>query len=382
MNHLSYVFGSVLPDSISDKLNQSQLFPDMTDEKLEDWYLADSFYADGHPTEKITDVIYPTYAPYYLQQNIPSTYLELSRSYCRTAAVSAVRWLEKILPAAKADLTHFDGEVFEEYVGAGKYTFSFPRLTISYFPNPNATVYNLTKKTAAVLPFPDTRENDEDWEGATVPSYVESQARLLLWCWKKTEELGRHGKVPSTCYIVRITGNTPGDIQVRTIHSDTVKENALVDRMIRNIARAKKQGKDLSKNPCVREQLKWYEAKKQNVESAYHVENEEFYDLIRQHMLLVSHRKTCEAEAKAIVQQMESIAVALAACTSTDAIQGSVTGKDIYGWNMVYTVTHKRRRTQPPTISAALIRQFYPEHIDCITTSEIPRGRVKIEAVE
>ena len=382
MNHLSYVFGPVLPDSISDKINQSHLFPDVTNEKLEDWYLADSFYADGHPTEKMPDVIYPAFAPYYLQQYIPSTYLELSRSYCRTAAVSAVRWLEKILPAAMADLTHFNGEVFEEYVGTEKNTFIFPNLTISYFPNPTATVYDLIKKTAAVLPFPDTRENDDDWEGATVPSYVESQARLLLWCWKKTEELGRHEEIPTTCYVVRITGNTPGDVQVRTIHSDPVKENALVERMIRNIARAKKQGNDLSQQPCIREQLKWYEAKEQNIESAYHIENEEFYDLVRQHMLLVSHRKTCEAEAKAISQKMDSIAVSLAAYTSTDAKQGTVTGKDIYGWNKVYTVTHKRRNTQQPTISAALIRQFYPEHIDCITTSDIKRGRIKIEAVE
>lgn len=382
MDHLTYVYNTTIADPLSDKLNQSMLFPKVENMMQEDWYLADSFYADGHPVEKTPGVIYPAFAPYYLQQKIPSSYLELSRSYCRTAAISTVRWLEKMLPAAKANISHFDGEIFDAHVNGSERTFCFPRLTISYFSNPNATAYNLIKKTAAVLPFPDTRENDDDWEGATVPSYVESQARLLLWCWHQAEDLGRHTEVPDTCFIVRITGNTPSDVSVRTIRSDTAKENALVTRMCRNMERAEKQGIELSATPNIREQLKWYEAKEQNVENAYHVENEDFYNLVKQHMMLVSHRKTCEADSKRIAQQMEAIAVELASFTSVDSQRGTVIGKDIYGQDKVYTVTHKRRNTQQASISASLIRQFFPEHLDCIVTNETRRGRVKIDAVE
>lgn len=382
MDRLEYLFGVSLSPKTSKKLNAGSLFPATTPEMLESWYQKDAFTADGKPVVYNADTIYPVYAPRYLQQMLPSSLLDVDPTYRKTASVAAIQWLEKLLYLPETNTHHFDGESFETEVNGVSYSFFFPLSTITYSQHvsdpsiPTSLTYR--RCTAAILPFPDSRDNDDDWQGSVIPSYAESQARLLLWCWRQScEEFARRAEYPEICYIVRITGNTPGDVTIRTIHSDPAKENALVLRVCKAISKAKATGTDLAAAPLRKEQGTWFERKTATVASAYQVNEQDLYNLVADYMTLVTIQKTKEAEAKQIKEQEECIAIRLAALTSPAASKGAVADPNN---KLTYTVTHTRKNAKQATVSASLVRQFFPEHIDCITVNEIPRGKITIEA--
>lgn len=382
MDRLHYLYGITLPRKISKKLDNNFLYRTTTKEMLENWYCKDAFQSDGQPVQYNPDTLYPIYAPRYLRQMIPSTLLEVAPLFKHTAAIAAIQWLSKLLYLSDVDIHHFDGETFTGNVDGESFNFCFPLTTISYSANtlvPTAAANpQLLRQTAAIIPFPDSRENDSDWQGSVIPSYAESQARFLLWCWRQScEELGRRTEAPQHCFIVRITGNTPSDVMIRTVLSDPQKEDMLMKRLCKSVARAKTAGTDLAATPTVREQATWYEQKQQNEEEAYKTDSKDLYDLITDYMTLVTIRKTKKAEAKRIKEQEECIAISLAALTSKDARTGTV---DDPLAKLTYTVSHSQKNYRCATISAALVREFFPEHIDCIVTNEYPRGRITIEA--
>jgi len=382
MDRLNYLFGVSLPQNISKKLNNNYLFHAPTPEMKEPWYLKDAFRPDGRPATYDPDVIYPVYAPRYLRQLIPSSQLEVEPGYKERAAVAAIHWLDKLLLLPIVETRHFDGEVFTKEVNGTSFNFCFPLTTINYAQTVTApaaaTNISYSRAVAAILPFPDSRDNDDDWQGSVIPSYAESQARMLLWCWRQSrDELGRRNEVPTDCFIVRITGNTPSDVTVRTIHSDPDKEDVLAARLCKSVAKAKTAGTDLATNPLVNEQGTWFERKAKTVDEAYQANSKDLYDLVREYMTLTTIRKTKEAEANKIKEQEECIAISLASLTSDKAQRGIVEDP---GEKLTYTVTHSKKGTRSATVSAALVRQFFPEYIDCIVTNEVPRGRITIEA--
>lgn len=378
-NFLSHTFGADFSDKLSKKLNKAMLFPEVHPYQQKKWHLQDCFHPNSTPVERDPDVIYPVYAPYYLQQLIPSSFLEIMPGYSRTAALAAIQWLQKTLPACTVDLHHFHGECFTADVDGKDYRFCFPRLAVSYMPTINGTATRT--RLAAVLPFPDTRDNDSYWDKRTIPSFAESQARTLLWCWRYVEEtLGRHTEVPVDCYIVRITGNTPGDVTIRTVHTDVAKEDILISRLCKSFDRERKQGLDPVNAPKIRHQDPWYVSKEQEEADANYIEDPAFYNQVQKYMMLLSHKKTCEAKSQEIKAEMDAIAVKLASMTSVNAAKGIVEdpAAKFYG----YSVIHNRTNRKPASIGVGLVRQFFPEYLDCVVTNEKARGRITIDAAE
>lgn len=331
----------------------------------------DEFHPDGRPVTEQPDVLYPCNAPFYLGTPYPSSLMQVPEGYSRTASVAALEWLEKTLEGAEINKGHFNGERLTATIDGTEFHFAFPNTVVDYIEGDLASGINYQYKYASVITVADVSDNNEDWDSGSLPYYMESQARLLLWCWNF--KYGHLEDCPTDCFVVRITGNTPGDITVRTVHADTQKDNAIVKRICKRMA-----GKQANTVPkSIRDQGTWFDRKAQEREDAYVIEDEDFYELVRSYMECRTQRKNLEAKHKQIKEEMEAIAIRLAAQIPANAKAGEVEAPAIHSKFMVF---HTPKRTQGVTISPDIIRQYYPEYSDCIRTTEYARGRVTIEA--
>lgn len=375
MDRLNYAFGINLPQQVSEKLAKSHLFPSVSAIRQLPDFLQDHFYADGFPKVYDPDVLYPAYAAMYLGYPIPQTHLSVSRKYSHCASLAAADWLLKILPDPYCDTRHLDGEKFTAQVNGKDYNFCFPVLTVTYRCKGSMT-------QAAVLPYPDSRENSEEWTEAVVPSYVEAQARFLLWCYRQSVALGRRVTCPNQVLAVCITGNAPGDnqtssdIKVRTITGNASAEDALVKRICRAYDKARATGADPAAATNIRAQAPWYEQKEAERANALHIDNADLHEVLQKYMTARSTRKSLEDKSDAIKDEMDSIAYTLAAMTNTDSPRGTVRFDD-----KVFYVTHTPKRFRSASVNADLVAQYYPQYMDCVAQNSAARGRITIDTL-
>lgn len=331
----------------------------------------DGFYPDGKPTVEMPGFLYPCYAPNYLGIPFPSTLAAVPEGYSRTASVAALEWLEKTLTDPIVNLKHFDAEMFTAVVDGKDFKFSFPNTLIQYIDGDPQYNIACRKRYAAAIAVADVADNNQDWEDGTIPYYMECQARFLLWCWDRT--CGGQDACPTDCFIVRITGNTPGDVTVRVVHGDHQKDNAVIRRVCKRMA-----GKDPAGIAVtIRDQGTWYERKEQEREDAYVIDDPDIYQLVRSYMETKTSRKTLEAKAKSIKEQMDGIALHLSRQIHDGDRFGLV--KDLGGMRE-YTVSHTPKRIEAAKVTPPLIRQYFPEHAGFIKIHEVARGSVSIEA--
>lgn len=376
MDIMNHHFGITLPASVTAKLDCTFAFEAASPLFQLNHLKKDAFYADGTPVEIIKDTLYPVYAAWYLGYPIPGAYLDVSSEYRKTASVAAVEWLQKHLPFedVKCDLRHFNGETVA--APADGLQFCFPTTVITY--RQVTASGSLERCIVPVIPIPDTFQNDESWEDATTPFYAEAQARLVLWCWQQSYIQGhRAGRMPEKAFLVRIAGNTPGDIQIRAVNADPKKDAALAMRVLRAYTKTAATGADPLSTLNRVEGVNWLEQKEQDEQDAYHVDSAEAHALVQQYMEVRSNRKTLEEQKDIISNEMNSIALQLAAFTDRDTATGTVDTPD----GITYSVTHSRRRLSPPRPSAGHVRQFYPELLDCVQSTEYPKGRVSVDVL-
>lgn len=366
MDMLSYKFGLQLPAAISTKLNNVYDAPSW--EQQQDWFLSDAFYANGIPKKRDVHTLSPIYSATYLKQMLPSSLLEIHPGYSQTACIAAIKWLKKNFIAASVnDL--FDGIAFRETVNGKTYDFLFPAVTVSYRKG-------ASKKHAAVVAIADTRSNDTYWEDSIIPAYADSAARFLLWCWAKIE--GKVKNCPTECLLVRITGNTPGDIMVRTVHSDPPREDVLVKKICAGFDRFWAKGTDPVTSPTIKQQASWCEIKREEETSANVVDDPDFYNLVKQALTLHTIRKEKEAASKELFNQEKATAIHLASFTSLDAVCGTLDDPFSTEGHQ-YTVRHNPKQKKSTSISASFLRQYFPEYGDCIVTNITARGRISID---
>lgn len=380
MNALMYYHCDTIqfPETVKLKMKKlesgdtAELFPHIEYYKRMCGYELDCFYADGKPVVFNNSLIYPCYAPYYLGIPVPSSMENVPSRFSRCASLAAMQWLEKLFDDGIIEKKHFDGGVFVKEINGTPFQFCFPATTLHY--TSSALTGNQGKR-AAVITIADVSENNEIWEKGTIPYFAEVQARLLQWCWD-------NGNMPmetrpTDCFIVRITGNTPGDITVRTVRHDPAKNEALVQRLCQKI-----QGKanPAAENRVVIKQASWQERKQNEYDNAYTIDDESTYKLVKKYMETRTLRKTLEKQSKQIKDEMDSIAVQMAAETGQGTLysaSGTVTDSS---QKFRYVVMHTKKQQRAPTVSAGLVQQFYPEYTKFIRTDEIERGYIAIEA--
>lgn len=376
MNPLKHYHSvQTLPAGIENKLNKltdNGLFYKEERHTLTiDPTIPDGFYPDSKPTLEMPNFLYPCFAPYYLRVPFPSSLINVPEGYSRTASIAALEWLEKTLTNARMNLKHFDAEMFTALVDGQEFKFSFPNTVINYLDGDPQQGTAFQERYATAIAIADVSDNNADWDDGTIPYYVECQARFLLWCWDYTG--GDLDTCPTECFIVRITGNTPGDTTVRVVHSDPQKDSTVVKRICKRMA-----GNDpAAVMATVREQGTWFERKEKEREDAYVIDDPDTYNLVRSYMEAKTSRKTLEAESKKIKAQMDTIALRLSRFIQDGHRFGLA--KDTVGMRE-YTVSHTQKRTEAPNVNPPLIRQYFPEHADLIRVYEVPRGSVSIEA--
>ncbi len=378
MNKLEKYYGSIHLDAdISKKLVDTGLVsitlpvPISTGVQCE----ADAFTADGFPKELHSNTLYPMYAAYYLGYPIPSSYLDVAAQYRSTASEAAIQWACKALGGI-CDYQHIDGcnadlETFFPVTGAG-IRLCVPKLSVNCFIGiPGNSV------SYPVIAWPDSRDNDQDWKDGRIPYYAEVVARTMLWAWEN-DILAHDGtrSQQKKAYIVRITGNTPGDLLVRTVVADVAKDSKLMERIVRACRKAMDAGKDPLENLNRLEQQHWLEVKQENEANAFRIEDEDFHETVRQYMECRSHRKTLEQREAELKAQMDAIRIKLAAGIEL----GNQTGSCTDG-GFIYSVSHAPAITRKATISGELIRQYFPQYSDHISTLEYEKGRVDIDTL-
>lgn len=368
MKKMEFTFGVSLPDC-ADKI--THFFPALPDYAEENFFLRDAFHSDMYPVNPQPEMLYPCYANGYLHGNVPSSFLDIMPEYRRTASLAAIDWLKKLLPAETVP-RHFDGQLLTAEVDGKEYTFCYPCMDITYTQRDLAG--NPHVVNAIVIPVPDVSDNDEDWEGTIVPSHILPMVKMTLWCCCESARQHQRIRLPEEAFVVRICGNTPGDILIRSVSHDTASEAEFVRRICRGYSKSVCVTEP-AKNYVRKEQRNWKEKREAELEDAYYTDDPAFYRLVSEYMDTRQTRKEAEAKSKEMKAEMDAIAIRLAAMTKPDSAKGEVIAN-----GNVYKVTHTKRRAYPPKISAELVRQFYPSiQGDVITTKIIPRGRIEVD---
>lgn len=381
MSHFDYHFHTTLPDELDQKL--VGFFPQppcISAEK--DSFIQDGFFPDGTPKQLRNDCIYPAYTGHYLGYPLPSTYLDISPLYRKTAAVAAMEWITKLLPLPdiQCEFRHHNAELLRvDEVAPGKPLYCcFPDTAITYTHFDSVTGVSEIRY-APIIPWPDSNSNDEAWEKGSIPYYAELQARLTLFCWTNSFDSlygHRKGKAPDRAYIVRVTGNTPGDLTIRCVKADLHADYAVFNRVFKAFRRAYSAGKSPMDNLNRNEQMTWFEQRNEAESEAYQISDPDTYALIQRYMQVRSHRKTLEAQKDQLDNDMQCIAISLAQKTGIDKMEGKVTDGSV-----TYSVTHIKARTSYATVSAETVRAFFPQYSSAINTAEYPKGRVTIDTI-
>lgn len=376
MDYIEYLFDGALPENLRMKLYGEWGFKDQRGYRPNLELKKDVFFPDGTPVNYDPDYLYPCYAAWYMGTPIPAEALDVTPGYRRFAAKAAMSWLEKQIPhVTHATMDHHDGEELIVEVNDEDFRFWLPDTSISYMVTVNNYQY---PTTVPVILYPDSRDNDEDWEDGFIPSYALQQARMTLWLWRQSREQGRRGPSVDKLFLVRITGNTASDVQVRTVHADEQAEDKLMFRLCRAVSKAKAADKNPLASLNRKPPMSWLERKNEEIEDSYQIDSEDYYKLLHSYMEVRSIRKTYEKQSEEMKAEMDSIAVQLAAMTTPFAKKGTLKVNGIS-----YSVTHQQKRNtgKAPTIPAKLVREFYPELSDAITVNTIPRGSVTIDVM-
>ena len=366
-NILSDRLGLVFPESLAEKVMESGLFDAEPRLVRKSVFLPDAFYSDGLPKNLDPDILYPCAAPIYLKQTMPAELVNLEPGYRRSAAIAAIEWLGKNL-RAKISTKFFDGaEISVTSSEKNTYRIQFPTLSVKY-------KVGMTEVTAAVLPFPDSRENDDVWKGSSIPSYAVSIAEMLLYCWDAAYRLDYTGDIhPTQCYIVRITGNTPADVTIRTVCSDRKEWS---NRMRKILAFVDRYSADaLLSIGSFSEPLSWSDIRDAEAASAYHINDPEFYALVVSYMRKRNERKRLDALVKNMENQQKAIALQIGAQIDPNAGQGM-----LESGGKIFCCSHRKKSTRV-SVNGELIHQFMPELANqVIDTKIIERGAISIEA--
>lgn len=376
MEKYEAIFGQPLPGALTGKLESSGLFPRIPKDLLTEDAIWNAFYADGTPTVPDDAIVYPCYANRYLSRYIPDTVQKVAPGYSRAAAVAALGWVEKLTGIGQPQFPHILGKRFSATINGVELNFLFPLQMVLSKDASGNTAY------VPILAIADSASNNAQWENGSIPDYVESQARFLLWCYRQAAILSVKCDA-SRAIIARITGNSPDDVSIRTVLADPQKEDRLIALAAKEIQRARNNGKALPEMKYTSQDT-WRQMYDKSLEDAYQRNDETFYDLVRQYMETRSKRKAAEREANAIKEEMDAIAVALAEKIPDNAGNGVVKTNTTFGtksYTGEYKVSHVKTRFREPTVSASLVRQLYPNLTDCIEVSTTPRGAISVEAL-
>lgn len=371
MNYLTYYFESTIPDPLRRKLMaDSAMFPELSDVVLHGDTIPDAFHPDGAPAHYDKDLYYPCYLARYLGTTMPSDLLNLTDGYRHSAARSAIRWIRAVLPGVVSQMpTHINGERVSVRHEGEIYTFLMPDITVTYIENQRPV-------TCPILPFPDARENSEAWEDGCLPSYAEEQALLTLWLCRASYENGCRDACPEKAFVVRIIGNTPSDIQIRTVSAGKARMESLIRRLFKTLANSRALNQAAVNNVDVQESMSWLEKKLEKQNQAYLFCDEAHRQELRKYMAVRSERKALDAKAQEIKNEMDEIALHLASMIP-DAAAGTVTDNA-----KIYTVKHSPKAKKQATISADLLMQFFPEiAAEVVSYSSTEKGRVSVRVI-
>lgn len=372
MMNWDYAFpGTQIEDSVKQTFQRLGLLEGCGfDPKLMAYFQKDAFHLDGSPVEQEASILYPVQTAKYYGIAVPEYLAKIEEQYRQTASLAALNWLKSLLGGVPG--TDLGNLII-------RHGFRLDHIDASGNVTPICFPANLVRhangEEAAVIAFPDSYENDDSWLGEAIPQYARAQAQFQLWCWRQLHAVNPASPFPKKAYIVRITGNLAVDVTIRTIPSEPAKEDAVANRVLTRYRSCRTSGSAPVLNTFA--QMDWREVKQEEFDSAYHMDDEDLRELIRQYLAVRSERKELEREMEKIQADMDAIAIRLGSLTAIDAAKG-VLQTD----TMEYTVQHtKRRASRTGSISVPLLRQFFPELADRVYVQTTPRGRVSIEVV-
>lgn len=368
MSKWDYNFGVSLPTNIEKKLEFSDLLRKPLPHADTAGFEKNAFHSDGYPVSADPYTVYPSLLHRIIGTPVPEYLMEMSEDYRRRASIAAIQWLEKVMGKNLSALS-FNGLSFQSIYENENIDFCFP----------DTQILCLTEsaiESCAVLTFPDTHNNDEDWEYGAVPRYAEDQAQLMIWCSRQYAAIHPDYLPCNKAFLVRIKGNLSVDNTIRTVNYDPQQARRILQKIAKAHAVAISAGTPIAKAPVIIPKCDWKAEKQLDLDNAYQLENPDLYDLLGRYMNARSIRKSLERQAKDIKDRMDSIAVAIASEISPSASQGEIEVND-----MIYTVKHVPKRSYPTTISAELVRQFAPQYAEHIHVSSVPRGRITIETL-
>lgn len=371
MNYLTYFFEKTIPDPLRHKLMaDSTMFPELSDVIVHGDTIPDAFYPDGTPTHYDDNEYYPCYLAHYLGTTMPSDLLNMTDGFRRSAARSAIRWIHAVLPDVTSQMPkHINGECVAIQHNGEVYSFLIPDISVTYTESGCSV-------TCPVLPFPDVRGNGEAWEDGCLPSHAEEQALLTLWLCRASYEDGKRSTCPEKAFVVRITGNTPSDIQIRTVSADTARMERLIRRLFKVLENSSTKNQAAIGNVDVQESLSWRDKKQEAQNQAYLFCDEANRQKLRQYMALRSDRKALDAQAQEMKNEMDEIALRLASMIP-DAASGTVTDG-----SRIYTIKHSPKARKQATISADLLMQFFPDLAsEVISYATTEKGQVSIRVI-
>lgn len=369
MNKWEYHFDVPLDSSIQAKLDALGLVPGFLKSAAAPGYEKDAFTPDGYPVDEFPSTVYPSLLYKTIGIPISENVTLVDPLFRQKAALAGLKWAEKVF--AKQEVRwNFSGIYFNEWVHGEEVNFCFP--VTSMLINVECNVFH-----CAVMVFPESHHDDDNWEDGMIPQYAMMQAQLTMWCSQQYAAQHDSDFFPvDSAILVRLTGNLSVDTTIRTVDYDPKQANRILQRIAKAVKTCKASGKGYHENLVTLPTRDWKEEKQQDLEDAFCIDSEPFYDLVQQYMAVRSNRKRLEEEQDALKQQMDNIAIRLAS-----RLDPQYDGGSFETAGTVYSVSHKKRAVNPAKVTAGLVRQLAPQHIDTIHTNVIPRGRISIEVL-
>lgn len=368
MKKWNYIFGVPLADTIVDKLEACDLMRSITPHAKMDGFEKDAFSLDGYPVAVQPYTVYPALLYRAIGIPISESVLNMQEGFRRTASEAAVKWLEKVTGSGPVHWEH-NGLTFLYEWNGEELEFCFPDTSIQAADSSGNHLY-------AVLPFPDVKDNDSDWEKGMIPQYAELQAQLMLWCSKAYAEINPDYQAAEKALLCRVKGILPVDYTIRTVTYNEKKAHQILDRIARAYANCQITGNTLLDNLRTIPATDWREEKQLDLDNAYRIDSEELYNLLGSYMRIRSTRKKLEAQAEEIKNQMAAICFTLASRIGQGFSRGEAENS-----GTVYSVVHTPRRKTAQRIPADLVRQLAPEYSSVISVNSTPRGRIEIEVL-
>ncbi len=365
MPNSTYWFGTDFHDLLPE-LSQSDcgkldcLFIAAPDASKRPGFLKNVFFQDGTPVQELEEgTVCPVYAPRYLGTPIPAEFLDIVPMYSQTAAAAAISWILSITGSRQASYLNQDALSFDYSYNGSPIRFVFP---INELRNGS----DFWKDGDLIIPIADTFRNDSDWDDYSIPIYVEQQVRLLFWCWKEYCSQHPDYTAPKTARIVRIIGNLPTDVQIRTLYANDKKDAATAERVCRAFTKAT----DITAKR--HETISWKERKQAEYDDAYRIDDPALHKILAEYMRIRSERLEKEEKDKQLKAEADAIALSIASQTPNDTKSGKLTVGDY-----AFTVTHSPSRKMPVKLTTSIIGQFAPEFAAALI-GDTPLGKKRV----